>query len=103
MMVIAKKRLPMKMILLAAFLVTARLSFAQTAPSRSEIERRVATLPEERRTYERFWSWVSAQPANERGTGEGDQYQQDALLRKYKSWLVETGSSSSAAGKEIAT
>jgi SAM-dependent methyltransferase len=93
----------MKTLLLIALLVATRLSCAQTAPSRPEIERSVATLPEERRAYERFWSWVSELPANERGTGESAEFHQDALLQKYKSWLVDTGSSFGDADKEIAT
>lgn len=93
----------MKTLLFLTLLVIARLSSAQTAPSRAEIDRRVATFPEDRRTYERFWSWVAAQPVNERGNGEHAQFQQDTLLKKYKSWLIETGSSSSDADKEIAT
>jgi SAM-dependent methyltransferase len=92
----------MKIILLATLLWTAPLSFAQAPPSRPEIEKFLSTIPEERRTYERFWSWVSSLPERERSTGEDAQYKQDALLKKYQSWLVGTGSSPRDADKEVA-
>jgi len=92
-----------KSAILAALILTARFSFAQSGPSRTEIEQRVASIPEERRTYERFWSFVSALPANERGTKETEQFRQQDLLKKYRAWLVETGSPPVDADKEIAT
>jgi len=91
-----------KKAILAALLLTAQLSFAQSAPSRTEIEQRVASIPAERRTYERFWNWVAALPASERGTRETSQFQQEALLKKYRAWLVDTGSAAVEADKEIA-
>ena len=92
-----------KRAILAALILSARLSFAQSSLSRTEIEQRVASLPAERRTYERFWSFVSALPANERGDKETEQFRQEDLLKKYRTWLVETGSTPDEADKEIAT
>lgn len=87
---------------LAALLFTASLSFSQSAPSRSEIEQRIASLPADRRTYERFWSWTAALPVSARGTSETDQYRQEELLNKYRTWLIDTGSSPAEATSEIA-
>jgi len=63
-----------KTAILAALLLTAQLSFAQGGPSRTEIEQRVASITAQRRTYERFWNWVAALPASDRGTRETSQF-----------------------------
>ena len=91
-----------KKALATAFILAMQIALGQNGPSRPEIEKRVAELPAERRTYERFWSWTSAQPANERGTHETEQFRQEALLKKYRKWLVDTGSSPVEADREIA-
>lgn len=92
----------LKAILLCS-LIAVLSAAAQTLPSRSDIEQRVGAAPEERRTYERFWNWTAALPAGERGTSENEQYRQDTLLAKYRSWLVQTGTLPEDAEKEIAT
>jgi len=91
-----------KMALAAMWIVAAQFASGQSGPSRPEIEKRVAELPPERRTYERFWNWTSAQPATERGTHETEQFRQEALLKKYRAWLIDTGSSQAEADHEIA-
>jgi len=91
-----------KIAILAALLLAALPCFSQSGPSRTEIEKRVVSLPAERRTYERFWSWAAALPASERGTSETNQYKQQELLKKYRIWLVDTGSSEAEADNEIA-
>jgi len=78
------------------------LALAQTGPSRPEIEQRLASVPEDRRAYARFWNWVAALPLGERGATENAPFQQDVLLKKYRTWLVETGSSPSEADQEVA-
>jgi len=93
----------LKAAMLAALISSASLSFAQSAPSRSEIEKRIASLPAERKTYQRFWSWTAALPASARGTSETNQYKQEQLLKSYKAWLIDTGSSPAEAASEIAT
>lgn len=91
-----------KKALVTALILATQIAVGQNGPSRPEIEKRVAELPAERRTYERFWSWTSAQPANERGTHETEQFRQEALLKIYRTWLVDTGSSPAEADREIA-
>jgi len=91
-----------KKALVTALILATQIAFGQDGPSRPEIEKRVAELPAERRTYERFWNWTSAQPATERGKHETEQFRQEALLKKYRTWLVDTGSSPAEADREIA-
>ena len=70
---------------------------------RAENERRIATLPEDQRTFERFRFWVSGLPAEERESVRGNtQTQQDSLLAKFATWLKEGGFSTADVEKQAA-
>jgi len=71
--------------------------------SRAENERRIASLPEDQQTYERFRFWVSGLPANESGSGgQRSQIQQDTLFSRYATWLRDGGFTAANAEKQVA-
>jgi len=71
--------------------------------SRAENERRIASLPEDQRTFARFRFWVSGLPTDESGSaGQHSQSRQDALLARFATWLRDGGFSAAEAGKQVA-
>ena len=71
--------------------------------SRVENERRIASLPEDQQTFERFRFWVSGLPADESGTGEQrSEIQRDALFARYAAWLRDGGFTAAEAEKQVA-
>ncbi len=82
-------------ILFVALCWTAQSLAGQNVPSRVENERKIASLPEDQRTFERFRFWWSLFPEAERPP-------QDAMLSKYSAWLKEGGFPPPEVDKQLA-
>jgi len=88
---------------LTVFLCVAQLANGQSAPSRIEKERQIASLPEDERTFERFRFWWAALPESDRlGRGDTAAAQQDAFLAKYAEWLKDGGFAPSDVERQLA-
>jgi SAM-dependent methyltransferase len=67
---------------------------AASAQTRDGVEKRISALPADQRAFERFRTWVAAQPVAVRGSsGISDQLRNPTLMEKYRSYLKEGGSS----------
>jgi SAM-dependent methyltransferase len=65
---------------------------AATAQTRGDVEKRISALPEEQRAFERFRTWVAAQPVAVRGSsGISSQLRDPKLLESYRAYLKEGG------------
>jgi SAM-dependent methyltransferase len=88
---------------LAGLLCAAQPGSSQSAQSRAEKERQIASLPEDERTFERFRFWWAALPESERvGSGDAAQERHDALLVRYAEWLKAGGFAPSDMEKQLA-
>ena len=71
--------------------------------SRQENEKRIASLPEDQRTFERFRFWWSNLPEKERGErGPEGQAALDKFLTGYATWLKTGGFTSVDIDKQVA-
>ena len=88
---------------LTVFLCVVQLATGQSAQSRIEKERQIASLPEDERTFERFRFWWAALPESERlGRGDTAAAQQDAFLAKYAECLKDGGFAPPDVDKQLA-
>jgi len=84
-------------------LLMPRAGIGQVA-SREENEKRIASLPEDQRTFERFRFWWSNLPEKERGErGPGGQAALDEFLPGYAAWLKTGGFTAPEIDRQIAT
>ena len=75
---------------------------AGQAPTRAEDERRIASLPEDQRAFERFRFWTSGlAPSELKPGGMTPEAAQAALLAKYAAWLAEGGFSTTDVSKQV--
>jgi len=69
--------------------------------SRAENEQRIASLPEERQTFQRFRFWLAGLPESERQSDGKNQQAWQALLGKYAAWLGAGGFSAADVEKQV--
>ncbi|HTW68053.1 MAG TPA: methyltransferase domain-containing protein [Bryobacteraceae bacterium] len=89
-------------VVMVGILWTGQPGAGQTA-SRAENERRIASLPDDQRAFERFRFWTSGLPQSELKTaGLTPEATQAALLSKYAAWLAEGGFSAAEVAEQVA-
>ena len=94
-------------LLISTLLAASSLCVAQNtpsnAPSRDELEKRIASFPADQQALERFRFWAAGLPDSERpGPARGSRAPQDALFAKFDAWLRSVGFSAPEAERQVA-